>query len=94
MILQVDILAQIQEYGGIVSTLLAGALLIVWREYLKEKKSNADLNATMREDAIASLKIVESLVQEYRTHNEITERMQAMIGELHSMALKKAGDKN
>ncbi len=79
--IQIDIMAEILSAGGILSLALAAGLAIVWTEYKKEKKALADLNASVRKDAIDNIQIIDRLSQTIKSRSDTGEKTLKIVSE-------------
>lgn len=79
--LQVDVLGEILKVGGVVSLILAFGLSVVWFEWKKERKTVADLNATIRKDALDNLKIIDALTKDIGKGRDHDAQMLSMMTE-------------
>ena len=77
-----DILGQILNVGGILSFALATGLFTLWNEYKATKKALADLNEVVRKDAIANIKIIDSLTASINSHSDYSDRTLNTVTEI------------
>ena len=79
--IQVDIIAQIFNVGGVLSLVLAIGLIAIWTEYKKEKKALADLNASIRKDAIDNIQIIDKLSNTIKSRADNSEKILKIVSE-------------
>ena len=83
-----DILGQILNVGGILSFALAVGLFTLWNEYKATKRALADLNEVVRKDAIANIKIIDTLTASINSHSDNSDRTLNAVTEI--LAIRKA----
>ena len=89
----VDILGQILNVGGILSFALATGLIYLWKEYKNTKQALADLNTVVRNDAVANIKIIDTLTFTINSHTENSEKILETVSETLAMLKNQAAQK-
>lgn len=77
----VSVMSEILQVGGVLSLVLATALVVVWREYLKTQRALAELNAGMRQDARDNVRVIDGLTNLITNKNNNEEKILAAVTE-------------
>lgn len=84
---------QITKVGSVLSLVLAIGVVVLWKQLLLKDKALAELNASVRKDALDSLRVIDGLTTTINKKSDYDEKTYLMMGEALTILKAKYTDK-